>query len=90
MPKICIWNVRYELGNTGRVSGLSTNPLGRKEALASAETITNNGWRCWVEHHESKKRIFQNPAEELHQKSLTDEFIKFAKEKSHAAIQPGD
>lgn len=59
-----IWNLMYALGNTGRVTGDAANPQTRKSALDGAATIASNcGWRVWVEHHETKKRIFESPAE---------------------------
>ena len=53
----------YEVGRTGRVMANADNPLSKGEALEGAKTITKNGWRCWVEHHKSKKRCFENELE---------------------------
>lgn len=61
-----VWNLMYALGNTNRVMGDSENPQRRSKALEGAATITKNGWRCWVEHKDTGKRIFENEAELAH------------------------
>lgn len=61
-----VWNLMYALGNTSRIVGDSANPQDRAGAIGGAETITKNGWRAWVEHCETGKRIFENQAEVHH------------------------
>ncbi len=39
----------------------------RSDALAGAEVVARNGWRAWVEHHETGKRIFESEQEKAHQ-----------------------
>lgn len=74
-----VWNLMYRLGATERVVGDAGNPHTRKSALEGADTITRNGWRVWVEHHATRKVLFQNPAEVAHQQSLQDKrVIEFA------------
>ena len=77
-----IWNLMYALGNTSRVIGDASNPQARKSALSGAETVVaNNGWRVWVEHHETKKRIFESPAEiAFRQDQEAKRIIRFAEE----------
>ena len=58
-----VWNLMYVLGTTGRVTGSAENPQRRAKALDVAATVTKNGWRCWVEHKDTGKRIFENPPE---------------------------
>lgn len=77
-----IWNLMYALGNTGRVTGDASNPQSRKNALSGAETIvSNNGWRVWVEHHETQKRIFESPAEIAYRQDQDEKrIIRFAED----------
>lgn len=56
----------YEVGNTGRIVGDSDNPQSRKKALEGAATIDQNGWRVWVEHHQSGARVFESEREKAH------------------------
>ena len=64
-----VWNLMYEAGRTGRVIGDAENPQRRASALQGAATIERNGWRVWVEHHQTGKRIFQSELEVAHQKA---------------------
>lgn len=62
-----VWNLMYVLGNTSRVVGDAANPQDRTGALSGADNVANkNGWRVWVEHHETGKRIFESEAEKKH------------------------
>lgn len=61
-----VWNLMYVLGNTSRVVGDAANPQDRTGALSGAEHVSKNGWRVWVEHHESGRRIFESDAEKQH------------------------
>ena len=58
-----VWNLMYALGNTERVMGDAGNPKTRKSALEGAAVIEKIGWRVWVEHHTSAKRIFESARE---------------------------
>lgn len=62
-----VWNLMYAVGNTGRIAGDAANPQDRAGALSGAATIAGNGWRVWVEHHASGKRIFESDSEKQHQ-----------------------
>lgn len=64
----------YVVGNPAiftNVTANASNPLPRAEALAGAEKIGMNGWRVWVEHHDSKKRIFESEQEQNFLKAET-------------------
>lgn len=58
-----VWNLVYVVGNTERVVSAADNPQTRANALSGAETVAKNGWRVWVQHHQTGKRIFESPAE---------------------------
>lgn len=61
-----VWNVKYVVGNPAMFSKVTVaagGPFRRADALNAAETIAGNGWRAWVEHHETGKRIFESAAE---------------------------
>lgn len=82
MPAHNVWNLMYVLGNTGRVTGDADNPQRRSKALDGAAVITTNsgtsGWRCWVEHKDTGKRIFESPAELAHRQAQeTKQVIRF-------------
>jgi len=53
----------YVVGKTGRVVSDADNPQDRTGALRGAETVSRNGWRVWVEHHQTGKRIFESQDE---------------------------
>lgn len=75
-----VWNLMFALGNTGRIMGEAGNPQNRKSALAGAAVIGKNGWRVWVEHHTSAKRIFESAREVEHRKTAeAKRIIDFAK-----------
>lgn len=61
-----IWDLMYAVGNTGRVVGDAANPQDRAGALGGAATVATNGWRVWVEHKDTGKRIFESAAEQQH------------------------
>lgn len=61
-----IWLLRYVTGNPEIYTKVITDaqsPLKRNAALEAAQRIANNGWRCWVEHKDTAKRIFESPRE---------------------------
>ncbi|AZG12044.1 MULTISPECIES: hypothetical protein [Cupriavidus] len=64
-----VWNVMYMLGNTARIVGDAGNPQARKSALHVAAVIDKNGWRVWVEHHKTGKRLFESEREKTHREA---------------------
>lgn len=66
-----VWEVKYVVGNPemfSRVTTAAGGPFRRTEALESAKKVADNGggWRVWVEHAETGKRIFESEAEVNH------------------------
>ena len=62
-----VWNLMYVVGNPTmfrRVTAAADNPQPRAKALEGAQIVQANGWRVWVEHLESGKRIFESQAEQ--------------------------
>lgn len=81
-----VWNLMYTLGTTARITGDSANPQTRRNALEGAAVIERNGWRVWVEHHTTGKRIYESVAEKAHHERLNNErIIRFAQEHVPAA-----
>lgn len=75
-----VWNLMYRVGNTQIITGDSGNPSSKQVALDGAATVTENGWRVWVEHHTSGKILYQNPAEIEYQKAIVcKQILEFAK-----------
>lgn len=66
-----VWNLMYALGNTDRVVGDAGNPQARKSALEGAAVIDKNGWRVWVEHHTTGKRLYESERERAHREATT-------------------
>lgn len=60
------WNLMYAIGNTERIAADADNPQSRKSALAGAAVVEKNGWRVWVEHHSTGKRIYESSREIEH------------------------
>lgn len=63
-----VWNLKYVAGNPAMFSKVTTaagSPMKRSEALDGAQTIEANGggWRVWVEHAATEKRIYESAAE---------------------------
>jgi len=59
-----VWNLVFEVGNTGRISFDSANPMTRSQAFdASGGALSRNHWRAWIEHHKTGKRIWESDAE---------------------------
>lgn len=61
-----IWNLCYIPGNPAtrrKVITYAGSPMLRYEALAGARKIADNGWRVWVEHKDTHKRIFESAIE---------------------------
>lgn len=66
-----VWNLQYVVGNPKMFSQVTTAagcPMKRSEALEGAKTIARNGggWRVWVQHAQTGKRIFESVAEMDH------------------------
>lgn len=64
-----VWNVMYVLGNTARIVGDAGNPQARQSALHLAAVVDKNGWRVWVEHHKTGKRLFESDREKAHREA---------------------
>ncbi len=76
-----VWKLMYALGNTTRVVGDAANPQDRTGALGGAATIAGNGWRVWVEHKDTGKRIFESQSEVAHrQNEEAARVIRFAED----------
>lgn len=79
-----VWDVKYVVGNPAMFSKVTTaagGPFRRAEALNGAETVAVNGggWRVWVEHHETGKRIFESESErQFKQAEEAKRIIEFA------------
>jgi hypothetical protein len=61
-----VWSLMYVAGNPAmftKVTANASNPLSRAEAIEGAEKLAKSGWRVWVEHHQTAKRIFESEAE---------------------------
>ena len=61
-----IWNLMYVAGNPKiftKVIANSSNPMKRSESVTAAERLSQNGWRVWVEHVETKERIYESEVE---------------------------
>lgn len=65
-----VWSLKYIVGNTGREVSDASNPQRRAEILAAAQRLAGTGWRAWVEHHTTGRRIFESPAELEHRAGL--------------------
>jgi hypothetical protein len=75
-----VWNLMYAMGNTDRVVGDGANPQSRKSALEGAAVIEKNGWRVWIEHQSSAKRIFESAREIDHRRAAeAKRIVDFAK-----------
>lgn len=77
-----IWSVQYVVGNPTMFSKITTaagGPFRRTEALKAAKTVERNGWRAWVQHYETGKRIFESEAEQAYkQDQEAKRIIEFA------------
>jgi hypothetical protein len=66
------WTLKYVVGNPAmftRVTTDSSGPGRRSEVLKDAETVAANGWRVWVEHAVTDKRIFESDVEKAYQQA---------------------
>jgi hypothetical protein len=74
-----VWNLQYMAGNTGRHLSDGSNPQRRTEVLAAARKVAESGWRVWVEHHTTGKRIFESESEQKHRHSVAAKrIVQFA------------
>lgn len=79
--KTTVWNLKYFAGNTGRQFSDASNPQRRTEVLDAARQVANNGWRAWVEHTTTGKRIFESEAERIHREARANKrIVQFAVE----------
>ncbi len=61
-----IWNLKFVAGNPQKFSQIrsaSDNPMNRAKALDGFQTLSTNGWRVWVEHAHTGKRIAESVLE---------------------------
>ena len=68
-----VWNLMYVVGNPSmfsKATANASNPLRKDEALEGAATVASNGWRVWVEHQDTGKRIYESEAEKQHQATV--------------------
>jgi hypothetical protein len=73
-----VWKICYVPGNPAMFSRVvedAANPYMKSRALAVAKFIADNGggWRVWVEHSITGKRIFESKAEIHHQAAMADQ-----------------
>ena len=64
-----VWNLKYFAGNTGRLFSDASNPQRRTDVLVAARQVEANGWRAWVEHSDTGRRIFESKQEREHRES---------------------
>jgi hypothetical protein len=67
-----VWNLKYVAGNTNRVISEASNPQSRKAAIEGANVVSRNGWRVWIEHYQTGKRLYENELEKAHQADLPE------------------
>ena len=65
------WNLMFVVGNPkmfANVTANADNPCTKQQALEGARVIDGNGggWRVWVEHKDTGKRIFESSSEVKH------------------------
>ena len=59
-----VWKLMFISGSATKVvKHAEDRPLPRKVALDKAVAISRNGWRVWIEHYQTGKRLFENDAE---------------------------
>lgn len=67
-----VWIIKYVAGNPAMFFRVTTDAAGaikRGDALAGAEKVAANGWRVWVEHATTGKRIFESDVEKAYKKA---------------------
>lgn len=68
------WALKYVAGNPAmftRVRADASGPGRRSEVIEAAEKVAANGWRVWVEHAVTGKRIFESEAEKAYKQAAT-------------------
>lgn len=68
------WVIKYVAGNPAMFSRVTTDAAGaikRSEALEGAANVAQNGWRVWVEHVVTGKRIFESEVEKVYKQQAT-------------------
>ncbi|WP_018984035.1 hypothetical protein [Salinimonas chungwhensis] len=61
-----VWNVKFVVGNPKIYKEVKTDqqgPFRKGDAVERATVRADKGWRAWVEHTETKKRIFESDVE---------------------------
>lgn len=78
-----VWAVKYVVGNPTLFTKVTTaagGPLRRADALEDARAVAQNGWRVWVEHAQTGKRIFESDAElKFKRDAEAERIVEFAK-----------
>lgn len=60
------WNLKYVVGNPEtrfKITSDAENPQKKSKAIEGAKKLSSNGWRVWVEHNSTGKRIFESEQE---------------------------
>lgn len=68
------WVIKYVAGNPKMFARVMTDGSGaskRSDALAGAAKVAANGWRVWVEHVDTGKRIFESDVEKTYQQAAS-------------------
>lgn len=68
-----IWNLKFVAGNPKKFSQVisdSDNPMTKAEALDGFQTLATNGWRVWVEHAQTSKRLAESDVEKTWKASV--------------------
>ncbi len=61
-----IWNLKFVCGNPklfSQITSASDNPMTKAKALEGFDIITANGWRVWIEHAQTGRRIAESDVE---------------------------
>jgi len=68
------WSLKYIAGNPEMFTQVRTDAAGpgrRSEVLQAAEKVAANGWRVWVEHVSTGKRIFESEVEKKYKNAAS-------------------
>jgi hypothetical protein len=69
------WSLKYIAGNPELFKQVRTDadsPGRRSEVLQAAEKVAANGWRVWVEHVSTGKRIFESEVEKKYKNAASE------------------
>ena len=63
-----VWKLHFVAGNPKLFDKAAGGEImARWEAIEAAQRMSANGWRAWVEHHETGVRIYESDAEKSHE-----------------------